>query len=93
MSTCGADMLPVVPNNSKSRVKLNVPATTANMGPGFDYMGMTMETWITIEVELSDRPLISIEGLGDQELDKWKENVVYGAVQHPRPTGSRASLR
>ncbi|HHZ61213.1 MAG TPA: homoserine kinase, partial [Dehalococcoidia bacterium] len=34
----------------KTRVKVRVPATTANMGPGFDCLGMALDIWNTVEV-------------------------------------------
>lgn len=38
-----------------NRVKITVPASTANLGPGFDSMGLAVNLYLTLEVENSDR--------------------------------------
>ncbi len=66
---------------SKDRVRVKVPATTANMGPAFDCMGMAMEIWNTVDAEVSQRPYVTVEGLGQEMLPKGRENVVYQAAE------------
>ena len=35
-------------------LKIMVPATTANIGPGFDCLGMALELYNTLEIASSD---------------------------------------
>lgn len=39
------------------RCRIKVPATTANLGPGFDCLGLALDWWNTIEVETIARGL------------------------------------
>ncbi len=39
------------------KLKIRVPATTANLGPGFDCLGLALDWWNTIEVETTARGL------------------------------------
>ena len=32
-------------------IRVAAPATTANLGPGYDCLGMALDIWNTIEVE------------------------------------------
>jgi len=58
-------------------VTVKVPATTANMGPGFDCMGMALDIFNTISVRLSKELHISITGQGKDTLSKGPDNMVY----------------
>ena len=37
-----------------NKITVRAPATTANMGPGFDSLGMALEVFNTISIERSD---------------------------------------
>jgi homoserine kinase len=39
------------------KLKIRVPATTANLRPGFDCLGLALDLWNTIEIETIDRGL------------------------------------
>ena len=62
------------------RVSVNVPATSANLGPGFDCMGMALNLYNTITLERSDRFAIEIEGQGAEGLSQGEDNLLYQAV-------------
>ncbi|MBI4313158.1 MAG: homoserine kinase [Chloroflexi bacterium] len=47
-----------------SQVEVHVPATTANLGPGFDCLGMALDIWNTFSFEPADVPSVSINGEG-----------------------------
>jgi homoserine kinase len=47
------------------RVRVTVPASAGNLGPGFDTLGMALGVFDTIEVELLARPDIEIEMQGE----------------------------
>lgn len=48
----------------RNKVVVRVPATSANLGPGFDAMGMGLDIWNEITVERAARFAISTEGEG-----------------------------
>ena len=57
---------------------VRAPATTANMGPGFDCLGMALDVWNTVRVERSPGPLrIEVAGEGAGELPEDASNLVY----------------
>jgi homoserine kinase len=60
----------------KERVAVKVPATTANMGPGFDCLGMALDIWnhVTVEVGASG---IEVSGEGADSLPTDDSNLVY----------------
>ena len=62
------------------KITVRAPATTANMGPGFDSLGMALELFNTITIERSDNFSISITGNGAGELSTGPDNMVYRGV-------------
>lgn len=61
-------------------VKVKVPATTANMGPGFDALGMALSLYNYIEIiETQDENEVFVES---QKLDVTDEdNLIYQAIK------------
>ncbi|PTL37947.1 homoserine kinase [Alkalicoccus saliphilus] len=57
--------------------KIRVPASTANLGPGFDSIGMALGRYLTLHVKQSEEWFF--EGLGEdlQGLPSGKENLIY----------------
>lgn len=62
------------------RVTVKVPATSANLGPGFDCMGMALNLYNTVTLERSDRFAIEIEGQGAKDLSRGEDNLLYQAA-------------
>ena len=61
---------------------VRVPATTANLGPGFDCLGLALELWNEVEVTATgDRLQITIEGEGQPVLPTNQTNAVYQAME------------
>ena len=57
-------------------IVVKVPATSANMGPGFDSLGIALDVWN--EVRISKGPFsIKIDGTGEEELPTDPSNLVY----------------
>lgn len=57
-------------------VRVKIPATTANMGPGFDVLGMALKLYNYVEIEETDEESkIFING-EESELD-YKNHLVY----------------
>ena len=61
------------------RITVKVPATTANLGPGFDAMGMALDLWNTVTVTEGNSG-VSIEGEGEDELPRDESNVVVSGI-------------
>jgi len=56
-------------------IQLKLPATSANLGPGFDALGLAMSFYLTIEADLAASGLFSIAATGrDRELCGQIEN-------------------
>ncbi|MDK2784380.1 MAG: homoserine kinase [Bacillota bacterium] len=63
---------------------VRVPATTANLGPGFDALGLALELYNYIEVTVgagTGRVNIIVQGEGEGELSRGEDNLVYQAVK------------
>lgn len=63
-----------------SRVSVNVPATTANLGPGFDCLGMALSLWNGVRLERTPQAAIQVFGEGEERLSRGEDNLVYRAV-------------
>lgn len=65
------------------RIKLRVPATTANLGPGFDSLGLALGLYNVLEVEeWGEEGLhIDIHGEGKETLPRDETNVVAVALR------------
>ncbi|MCX7625495.1 MAG: homoserine kinase [Candidatus Sumerlaeaceae bacterium] len=65
------------------RVSLRVPATTANLGPGFDCLGLALQWYNSIEVsELPDGDSeVIVEGrAAPDDLPRGSENLTWRAI-------------
>lgn len=63
-------------------IKITVPATTANLGPGFDSMGMALKIRNTIIVEQSDKELeIFCHDMQSKHIEKDKDNLIYKSIK------------
>jgi len=64
------------------RVQVRVPATTANLGPGFDCLGLALELYNLVEMTTSKGGLqLEIQGEGAARLPRDESNLVYRAAQ------------
>src|SRR5687767_6549257 len=62
-------------------VKVRVPATIANLGPGFDALGVAIQVHLELDIEpRRDSMEITIEGEGADELPKDDTNLVVRAM-------------
>jgi len=68
------------------RVVLNVPATTANLGPGFDSFGFALDVWNRVIVQRADTFSMSISGEGADRLRADKDNMVVRMTQRAMET-------
>ncbi|MBI2527737.1 MAG: homoserine kinase [Candidatus Rokubacteria bacterium] len=58
------------------RVRVRVPATSANLGPGFDVLGLALGLHNEMAFEESEGVAVSIEGEGAGRLATGEDNVV-----------------
>ncbi|TAK14421.1 MAG: homoserine kinase [Anaerolineae bacterium] len=60
--------------------RVHVPATSANLGPGFDTLGLALNLWNETTFETgAARFRLDIEGEGAQSLPTDKTNAIYAA--------------
>jgi homoserine kinase len=83
---------------SDSRVVVRVPATSANLGPGFDALGLALTLYDDVEVTLADTGGVEIhvEGEGAGELDLGEGHLIvrmmraaWNRMGAPQPRGIR----
>ncbi|MCM3080114.1 MULTISPECIES: homoserine kinase [Brevibacillus] len=58
-------------------VRVTIPASTANLGPGFDALGMALKLYSVVEMRLSDQTEIEIVGKELQGTPTDKSNLLY----------------
>lgn len=59
-------------------VRVIVPATTANLGPGFDTMGLALDMFTEVIMEAGGEGIrITSEGEGSEELSSSEDNLIY----------------
>ena len=66
----------------RERVTVRVPATTGNLGPGFDCLGMALDLWNTVEVEVGSSGF-DVLGEGAEHLPHGDANVVSRCFRLP----------
>jgi homoserine kinase len=67
------------------QVRLRVPATTANLGPGFDALGLALDLWNEAIFEANGDPdegriEVSVEGEGKAQLPTTIDNAIVRAA-------------
>ena len=63
------------------RVHVRVPATSANLGPGFDALGLALALHNEVSAEEADRISVTVEGEGAGRLPRNENNVVARGVR------------
>ena len=61
-------------------VTVRVPATSANMGPGFDCLGLALDIWSEVQVDLGGSG-VEVSGEGKDSLARDRENLVYRSIE------------
>ncbi|MCS7172975.1 MAG: homoserine kinase [Armatimonadetes bacterium] len=64
-----------------STLRVIVPATSANLGPGFDALGLALSIYNEVEASLSHHPHLTLHGEGEGLLPEGEENLVYRAAR------------
>lgn len=80
-------------------LRVRVPATTANLGAGFDCLGLALSLYNEVDAEEADGLAIQVEGEGAAELPTDASNLVWRAARRVfdhvghTPRGARLHLR
>ncbi|AOZ91895.1 homoserine kinase [Paenibacillus crassostreae] len=67
--------------NRTKGVRIKVPASTANLGPGFDTLGMALSLYSWVEMKESESTCIRLYGDNMKGLPKDKNNLMYRVAQ------------
>ena len=63
------------------KVKVRIPATSANLGPGFDTLGIALNYYDEYQVEITDSGLeIEVIGEGAADIPKDESNLVFKSL-------------
>ena len=60
-------------------ITIRVPATTANLGPGFDCIGLALDLWNEVQFEADDQITYRVTGEGASQLDNQPNNLLVEA--------------
>ena len=60
-------------------IKIRVPATSANLGPGFDCLGLTLNIWNEVSFEPAEKLSYHVTGEGAEKLNKGTKNLLTKA--------------
>jgi homoserine kinase len=64
-----------------TKVCVRVPASTANLGPGFDCLGMALDLYAWIEMDFADKTFIYLHGDQMRGIPTDKSNLIYKVAQ------------
>jgi len=65
------------------KVRVRVPASTTNLGPGFDCLGLALKLYNIVEMEEieDDKVIIEIRGQGEEDLPRDERNIIFAATK------------
>ena len=61
-------------------ITIAVPATSANLGPGFDSLGLALDIWNYVEFIPQDSVTVSVKGEGAGILPQGSDNLIHIAA-------------
>lgn len=67
-------------SQSISSTKVCVPATSANLGPGFDALGLAFDLWNEVELQISPQDALEVEGEGVTQLQGISSTIAHRAA-------------
>lgn len=73
-----------------ARVTVTAPASTSNLGPGFDCLGLALGLRNELVLELHDGPggvMVDVEGAGADSLPRGEQNMLVHAARQVLPPG------
>lgn len=60
---------------------VRVPATTANLGPGFDCLGLALGIFNTVQLALAETTAVEVTGCGAEALPRDEGNLILVAAR------------
>jgi len=63
------------------KITIKVPATSANLGPGFDALGLALDLWNETVVTPAKDFAVTVKGEGAERLASGKNNLIIRAAQ------------
>jgi homoserine kinase len=63
------------------KIHIKAPATTANLGPGFDALGLALDLWNESTFEPADDFSVYIEGEGKGRLTQGRHNLIIRSAR------------
>ena len=72
------------PSFAGRSVTVQVPATSANLGPGFDTLGLALSLYDHLDVSVRTEPGVTVEvhGVGEGDVPTDETNLVVRAIAH-----------
>lgn len=61
-------------------IRVRLPATSANLGPGFDCMGLALGLYSTVDIELTEGESMVLQGSSKDTGSALNRNLVYRAA-------------
>ncbi len=58
-------------------ISVRVPATSANLGPGYDTLGLAVNLWLTVHWQAYPRTKVEVQGEGADLLPHDTTNLIY----------------
>jgi homoserine kinase len=62
-------------------ITIRVPATSANLGPGFDSLGLALDLWNETVITLAIEYSVQINGEGREKLSPGENNLIIRSAQ------------
>ena len=63
------------------RISIRVPATSANLGPGFDSLGLALDLWNEAIITLAIEYTVQVSGEGRERLSQGENNLIIRSAQ------------
>ena len=63
------------------QVSVRVPATSGNMGSGFDCLGIALDLWNHVTISVADKSAVTVVGEGSLTLPHDSSNLIYESAQ------------
>ena len=63
------------------KINIHVPATSANLGPGFDTLGLALDLWNVTTISPAKEFSVQVTGEGAGRLASGKNNLIVRAAQ------------
>ena len=64
------------PESEKRGIRLRLPATSANLGPGFDAVGLALSMWLTVEAHLAPTWQVAATGCNADLVSELRDNLM-----------------